>query len=124
MGSGSHLEVVVRRRHVQVSEKHIRQLGIVVLSGMNENLVMRCVAEAPAHDGGFDELRTGADDGHDLETAHRRSGSLTCDSSRADSRARNYRTAPGPLRSSAEGSRTPHSHIQPAIRAGLPTTSA
>jgi len=54
-------EVEVRLRDTELFEEHIRHLVVVVLPGVNEDLLV-ALAERPAHGSGLDELGTRPDD--------------------------------------------------------------
>ena len=61
-------EVVIGPRHVEDFEEHVGHVLVVVLAGVNQNLLM-VLADLSAHRRGFDELRACADDARDLHGA-------------------------------------------------------
>ncbi|BDU21500.1 hypothetical protein DYGSA30_29570 [Dyella sp. GSA-30] len=63
-------QMVGRSWDIQLIEKHIRHVGVVVLTGMHQDLLyMLAVPGKRTRDnGGLDELWPGADDGYDLHT--------------------------------------------------------
>lgn len=65
MRPGADAQMPVGRRNVQFVEKHVRHVGVVVLTGVDEILRVS-LAQFPAQWRRLDELRPGADDGHEL----------------------------------------------------------
>jgi hypothetical protein len=59
----SDAQVHIRFRDLELFKKGLRQVPVVVLAGMDEELPVAGRAKGPAYGGRFDELGAGADDG-------------------------------------------------------------
>src|SRR5438034_1849268 len=65
MAGGPDTQVVIGSRYLQFLKEYGRHLGIVMLTGMDQDFSGHR-AQRPAHHGGFDELGTRADDRADF----------------------------------------------------------
>jgi hypothetical protein len=65
VGATAYAEVVVWLGNFQLIEEHVRHVRIVVLAGMYDNFlnIGAVFFEGSRYDSGFNELRTGTDDG-------------------------------------------------------------
>ena len=63
--AASNSEVVVRPRHVEDLEEHVGHVLVVMLPGVDQDLLV-VLANLPAHRRGLDELRACADDARDF----------------------------------------------------------
>ena len=89
------VQVVVRRAEAQVLKEHLVQLVIVILAGVDENLLK--IAVAALYGGGeADDLRPRAEDRHQLEFFHFRPPHRTCPG--AAGRNTRWPTLPSPDR--------------------------
>ena len=89
------IQVIVRRTKPQILKEHLVQLVVVILPGVNENLME--IAVAALYGGGqTDDLRPRAEDRHQLELSHFRPPHRTCPD--AAGRSTRWPTSPSPDR--------------------------
>ena len=65
MRARSSLQAVGGRREAELVEEDLRELGVVVLPGVDDNLLETALAERDRERSRLDELRAVADDGED-----------------------------------------------------------
>ena len=69
VGARAGLEPVARRRQLELLEEDGRELGVVVLAGVEDDLLDPALAQRERERGRLDELRPVADDGKDSHAA-------------------------------------------------------